>query len=82
MIFYSLFGFLCAKKTIGFPEKVQGYVYFWSVNNWKKLLCERKKIQAMRTASDKEIVRLFTPIITFQDIENPVINYIANPLSR
>lgn len=81
MIFYSLCGFLCAKKTIGFPEKIQGYAYFWSKHNWKKLLEQRKKVQNMRKVSDKEIVRLFASRIEFQDIQNPVIQYVANPLA-
>ena len=82
MIFYSLFGFLFMKKTIGFPEKVKGYVYFGSIKNWKALLKERKRVQTMRKIPDREIIKLSTPVIEFQDLESPIITYIANPLSR
>ncbi len=82
MIFYSLFGFLFMKKTIGFPEKIKGYAYFWSLKNWKALLKERKKVQSIRKIPDREIIKLSTPVIEFQDLESPIITYIANPLSR
>ncbi len=82
MIFYSLFGFLFMKKTIGFPEKIKGYAYFWSLKNWKALLKERQKVQTMRKIPDREIIKLSTPVIEFQDLESPIITYIANPLSR
>ncbi|MBI2644964.1 glycosyltransferase family 2 protein [Candidatus Uhrbacteria bacterium] len=81
MLCYSMLAGICFKKSLGFKEKIAAYAYFFSVKNMKAIMRERKKVQALRTISDKEATKLFTAKIIFQDIENPLILYIANPIS-
>ncbi|MBI2099142.1 glycosyltransferase family 2 protein [Candidatus Uhrbacteria bacterium] len=63
-----------------FEEKIKGYKYFLSLNNWKNLLKARQMAQKARKKSDCEIVDLFTPAILFQDFKNPFVLYFVNPL--
>ncbi|MDO8571217.1 MAG: hypothetical protein Q7R79_00885, partial [bacterium] len=81
MLFYSLLGSILGKRTIGFKEKLQGYAYFFKIKTWKHIRSERKKIAALRRIADKDIVQYLESTIEFQDISNPLITYIANPLT-
>jgi GT2 family glycosyltransferase len=82
MICYSMLAGILFKKSLGVKEKIAAYAYFFSWKHLRMLLQERKKVQAIRTISDKKITSLFTAEIVFQDIQNPIIQYIANPVSR
>ena len=73
MLAYSFFG--------GFwRQELAVYQYFLAPKNWDKMCQTRKAIQKKRRASDKEIVKRFTGKISFQDVQNPLLKYIANPL--
>lgn len=82
LVGYSLLGLITQKRTIGFKEKMQCYAYFFSPTHWRSLLQQRRMIQEMRILPDKDIVRNFTATIAFQDIENPVLAKIANPITE
>ncbi len=72
MLFYSfLNGMLMSKLKI--------YSYFLNIGNWRKILSERKRIQAMRVRSDREILTHFSGKIEFQEIGNPLLDKIVNP---
>lgn len=71
LLFYAI-------KNGWLKEKLKGYV--WILRNFKYLLQERKKIQKLRRVSDKEILRLFYASIRFQDVDNPLLTELANPL--
>jgi len=81
MLCYSMSARIVFKKSFGFREKMRAYGYFFSWKHWYVLLRERKKVQKLRTVSDKEATKLFTAEIVFQDVQNPLIQYIANPIS-
>ncbi len=81
MLCYSACAKIFFKKSLGFREKISAYGYFFSWKHLSALIQERRKVQVLRTVSDKEVTRLFTTKIVFQDVENPIITYIANPLS-
>ena len=73
MLFYSVFG--------GFwREEVRAFTYFCSINNWKKIIATRKIVQGTRKVSDKDILKHFTGVIAFQDVQNPLVKYIFNPI--
>ncbi|MFC1612293.1 glycosyltransferase family 2 protein [Patescibacteria group bacterium] len=61
-------------------EKVKVYEYFLHPENWRKIAKKRKKIQAMRKQSDKQISKYFVGEILFQDLDNWILRKIVNPL--
>lgn len=61
-------------------EKFRAYWYFFSLKNWKKILKKRRIIQKQRIKKDKDICKLFTARIEFQDVDNVILIKIVNPL--
>jgi hypothetical protein len=61
-------------------EKLKVYAYFFKIKNWQKIIVNRKFKQNLRTIKDKDIVSLFCGKIQFQEIDNPILKYIANPV--
>lgn len=59
-------------------EKLKGYG--WILRNLKYILQERGKIQKLRIASDKEILRLLIGSVKFQNIDNPALTKLVNPV--
>lgn len=60
--------------------KLKVYLWFWSPKNLSSILKKRKEIQKLRKVSDAKLMRGITGVINFQQIENPVLKYIANPM--
>lgn len=67
-----------AAKNGWLKEKLKGYAWFFKNLNY--VLQERRKIQKLRVASDREILRLFAGSIKFQDIDNPLLTKLVNPV--
>jgi len=82
MLFYSALMSIGGKGTLTFKEKVRAYRYFFSKRVWKSLLEKRAAVQKSRIVPDSAIVRLFDPAIRFQDVDNPLLRLIANPITR
>ncbi|MBU0898062.1 glycosyltransferase family 2 protein [Patescibacteria group bacterium] len=61
-------------------KKLKVYLYFFNFKNIKRILKKRAFAQKLRKISDKEMLKGVVGIIDFQEIENPVLKYIANPL--
>ena len=61
-------------------EKLKVYGYFFKSGNWKNIFVTRKKNASLRQVKDREIIRLFTGKIEFQEIDNSLLKYIVNPL--
>jgi len=61
-------------------EKRRVYGYFLKPAAWKHMMAGRKEAAKLRKVSDREIVRLFTPTISFQDVTGPFTKYVANPI--
>lgn len=61
-------------------EEFRVYNYFFNPKNWIKLLNTRKEVQKNRKIKDKMIVKRFVGQIDFQDIQNPLLKYVANPI--
>src|SRR3989344_1894497 len=61
-------------------EEFMVYKYFFRPENWDKILKTRAAVQARRKVKDKEIVKRFTGQIKFQEIGNPLLKYLVNPL--
>ena len=73
MFFYSFF-------SGWWREYLKVYYYFLKPKNWVKSLKTRKEIQSKRKIKDKDIIQRFVGKIDFQDIQNPIVKYVANPI--
>ncbi|MFA6106714.1 MAG: glycosyltransferase family 2 protein [Patescibacteria group bacterium] len=60
--------------------KISVYGYFMKSKHWRAIFRERKKIKALKKLPDKKLLKNFQGQILFQEINNPVLKYIANPL--
>lgn len=63
-----------------FLIKLKVYVYFLKPSSWLKIFKQRRKIKKFRKIKDSDIVINFSGKVLFQEIENPVLKYIANPI--
>ncbi len=59
--------------------KLRGWGYFFKPSSWKKLLAERRRIQKLRTISDRALMQDFTGRVLHQEMMNPVLKYFVNP---
>lgn len=56
------------------------YGYFCRFKNYDKILRERRKIRELSTVSFSRLAHDFAGRIEFQEIANPVLKYLVNPL--
>jgi GT2 family glycosyltransferase len=76
-------GLLLASMRSGWwREKLRSYAYFFRPATWRRIAAARADVTRIRTVSDHEIVRLFVPTITYQEVAGPFTRYVANPLMR
>ncbi|NLF39234.1 glycosyltransferase [bacterium] len=63
-------------------EKLRAMFYWCRPGALAHWLRKRKRVQALRTVSDRELLRLATPRVVFADarVENPLLRHVANPL--
>ncbi len=80
MILNELGSLLLAFKGGWFKEKRAVWRYFLRPSSWKLILQKRRIRQKGRRRKEAELVKRFTGKILFQDVMNPFIQYIANPL--
>jgi GT2 family glycosyltransferase len=74
MFFFSLVGGR-------FKEELKIYGYFCHYKNYVKIKEERQKIKAFSVVSFADIACNFAGRIEFQEIDNPILKYLVNPLS-
>ncbi|MCX6745862.1 MAG: glycosyltransferase family 2 protein [Candidatus Parcubacteria bacterium] len=75
--------FLFSLKSGFWQEKLKVYGYFLKYKNWGKIIGERRALLRQGyggRAKDKEIVKFFTGKIEFQEIDNWLLNKVANPM--
>lgn len=61
-------------------EKLRVWRYFLRRSSWRHLLAKRRLRQSNRMVRERDIVRRFTGKILFQDIQNPIVTRVANPV--
>lgn len=61
-------------------EKSRVWAYFFNFKNWSYLLKARKKAQSLRKVPDYKILSLFSGKISYQEINNPLLQYVVNPV--
>ena len=57
-----------AFKNGWFFEKIKVYNYFLNLTNWRKIWALRKKVQKSRIIKDREIIKMFSGKIWYQEI--------------
>jgi len=60
--------------------KIRADIYFLNPKNILDILKTRKRKQDLRKIGDREVVKHFTGIVQFEDLKNPLLLYIANPI--
>lgn len=71
--------FLFAIKNKTWTTKLKVYLYFINPIHWLRIYNDRIIKQSHRKVPDKNIVKNFTGKLEFQEVDNPVLKYIANP---
>jgi len=62
-----------------FKTKLKANAYFFKPKTWQQIFKQRKFINKIRHKNDKQIIKNFVGKVEFQEIENPVLKYVANP---
>ena len=73
MFFYSFF-------TGWYKEKLKVYGYFLDDQAWKKIRKRRLELKKLRRVGDRRLTHDFVGKIEFQDISNPVLDKLVNPV--
>jgi GT2 family glycosyltransferase len=63
-----------------FKTKMRVFGYYLKPSTWIQIARHRKEVRKFRVVNDREIVKNFEGRVLFQEIENPVLKYIANPI--
>ncbi len=63
-----------------FKTELKIYTYFFNYRNWCKIIKERRKIKKMSVVPFRKIAKDFSGKIEFQEVNNPILKYIVNPL--
>ena len=60
--------------------KLRSSAYFCSPRAWRHIRAARRRVQALRTIPDSVLLRDAVGTIAFQEVANPVLTYVVNPL--
>jgi hypothetical protein len=72
--------FIFALKSGFWREKLKVYGYFLKLSSWQKVGQQRAATQKLRQVKDRQVVKSFSGKIEFQEINNFILNKLANPL--
>lgn len=71
---------LFAFKSGWAKEKVRAWGHFFKLSTWQFILRRRKDVAGFRVVSDKEILAFMCGVITNQEVNNPLLTKVVNPL--
>ena len=60
--------------------KFKAIKYFWKLDSWKKIYHKRKQVAKFRKLRDRDLIKSFEGRVLFQEIANPILNYLVNPM--
>ena len=69
-------------KALTLKEKLRTYAYFLSLGNWRTIWQARRATQRLRRVPDRIIVQRCADVVLFQEFKNPLLTYVANPMTR
>ncbi|KPJ85897.1 hypothetical protein AMJ57_01440 [Parcubacteria bacterium SG8_24] len=61
-------------------KKRAATAYFLKGDAWRHILTGRRRVARTRRISDRRLVRHFSSVIAHQEVEKPLVRYVANPL--
>ena len=65
-----------------FLIKFKVWRYFFKITTWRHIFTVRKKVRKYRKLNDREILKNLTGKILFQEVANPLLKNVANPLNE
>jgi len=63
-----------------FSTKLKIYFYFLKFTSWQKIWQTRRRVKKFRQVSDRVITQNISGTIDYQEIMNPILKYIVNPI--
>lgn len=72
--------FIFSIKSGFWREKLRVYAYFLRSESWQKIIRGKRIRKEIRVKEDRDVVRFFAGKIEFQEIDNPLLKYVVNPL--
>ena len=75
---FGTFGF--AMKSGWGKEKLRSWSFFLKPSTWAFIRARRAKVAAFRKVRDADLLRLMCSVIVNQEIENPILTNLVNPL--
>ena len=63
-----------------FKSELKIYGYFFRLKNYDKIDKEREKVKRLSAVPFRSLARNFSGRISFQEIDNPILRYLVNPL--
>jgi len=63
-----------------FKKKIAIYLYFLNPLNWVKIYFKRRRVGRLKLRTDKDVITKFEGKIMFQEVDNPALKYIVNPI--
>lgn len=72
------FGF--AIKSGWWKEKLRAWLFFTRPSTWVMIIHRRRFVQTMRRRTDQEMLSQMVGIIDAQEVQNPLMRFVANPL--
>ncbi|MFA5412929.1 MAG: glycosyltransferase family 2 protein [Patescibacteria group bacterium] len=60
--------------------KLKVYGYFFHFKNWRRMIKNKKAKAKLRKISDRKLAKLIVGKLEFQEIANPTLKYIVNPV--
>jgi GT2 family glycosyltransferase len=74
----GMFGYAVSR---GMPStKLKVYGYFLKPKNWVRMIKNRREKAKSRKVKDRDLAKLIVGKIEFQEIANPILKYIVNPV--
>lgn len=63
-----------------FSTKLKIYLYFLQLKSWQHIFQARRQVKKFRQVSDRVIIKNIVGTIDHQEIMNPVLKYMVNPV--
>jgi GT2 family glycosyltransferase len=73
---------LFAVKSGWWKEKLRMWGFFWKPSTWRWIMQRRRFVQKIRVRSDRDMLGYMDGAVTNQEVENPLMTYVANPFLR
>lgn len=65
-----------------FKIKFSTWRYFFRHASWQHIAETRRRVKTFRKIKDRDIIQDFSGEILFQEVANPLLKYIGNPITR